>query len=508
MFATLLAAGAPYETPFLDWHALAPLIVLVGALAIALIVDSIGGQRQNGALPSVVGLGLLGSLVPIVTLAMHDDATRSLFGGGFVIDRFALLMAAFFVIVGYLTVLMSTHYIAEGDYYEGEYYFLLLASIIGMVFMSSARDLISIFVALELLSMPAYLLAAWRKRDRKGVEGGLKYYLMGVFASALMLYGMSLIFGGTGHTHLAEIREVMAGGFGAKPVATIGIVLTLVGFAFKVSAVPFHNWAPDTYEGSPTPITAFLSVASKAAGFVAILQLAFVGFVGQANVVRPMMFIMAVATMFVANFIAIRQTNVVRMLAYSSVAQAGFLLAPIAVIESAPGGVNEKIVSTVLLYLVAYAFMNMGAFAVVIAVARRTGSGEMDTWNGLFNFAPGLAATMAVFMFSLGGIPPMVGWFVKFQLFQSVINAGTASAYVMGVIMAINTVISMAYYLALVRRMFTEDTPEMDTSPVKVPMPLIAAMGICAIALIVLGFVPHLITDLADSAVLALGAGG
>lgn len=508
MLAQLVAATtATYDTPTLDWHALAPLIVLVSTLVVALIVDSIVAKQQSGALPSIVGLGLLGSLVPIITLAIHDDTARSMFGGAIVIDRFALLMSAFFVVVGYLTVLLSTNYIAEGDYYEGEYYFLLLASVIGMVFMASARDLISIFVALELLSIPAYLLAAWRKRDRVGVEGGLKYYLMGVFASAVMLYGMSLIFGGTGETHLAAIRESMAGGFGAEPVATIGIVLTLVGFGFKVSAVPFHNWAPDTYEGAPTPITAFLSVASKAAGFVAILQLMFVGFVGQANVLRPMMLILAIATMTVANVIAIRQTNVVRMFAYSSVAQAGFLLAPLAVITAADGGVNDKIVSSVVLYLMAYALMNMGAFAVIIAVSRRTGTGEMDAWGGLFSYAPGLASTMAVFLFALGGIPPMVGWFVKFQLFQAVINAETASAYVLAVVMAVNTVISMAYYLGLIRRMFVDDAPDGDTSPIKVPVPLVAAMGLTAVALVVFGFLPHILTDLADSALLAFGTG-
>lgn len=509
MPASLIAAtSSTYSTPVLDWHALAPLVVLMATLGLAVIVDSISAQRQSTLLPNLVGLGMLGALIPTLTLALHDDASREMFGGAFVIDRFALLMGALFLVSGYVTVLLSTNYIAEGDYHEGEYYFLLLASVTGMVFIASARDLISLFVALELLSIPAYLLAAWRKRAKEGLEGGMKYYLIGVFASAVMLYGMSLIFGGTGETRLAEIGAAIGGDFGAEPVAVIGIVLTMVGFAFKVSAVPFHNWAPDTYEGAPTPITAFLSVASKAAGFVALIQLIMVGFLGRDDVVRPTMFILAVLTMFVGNVIALRQTNVVRMFAYSSVAQAGFMLAPLAVVTAADQSVVEGIVESVALYLVAYTLMNLGAFAVIIAVSRRTATGEMDSWNGLFSYAPTLAVTMAVFLFSLGGIPPMVGWIAKFRLFDAVISAGTAPAYVLAVIMAINTVISMAYYLSLVRRMFTEDAPEMDRSPIKVPVPLVAAMGATAIAVIVTGFIPGALSDLAQSATLALTGAG
>lgn len=493
-----------YSTPVLDWHALAPLVVLMATLGLSVIVDSISAKRSSTLLPNLAGLGMLGALIPTLTLAVSDDEARSMFGGSIVVDRFSLLMTALFLVAGYVTVLLSTNYIAEGDYPEGEYYFLLLSSVTGMVFMSSARDLISIFVALELLSIPAYLLAAWRKRTRTGIEGGMKYYLMGVFASAVMLYGMSLIFGGTGATRLVEVGQVINGSFGEEPIAVIGIVLTLVGFAFKVSAVPFHNWAPDTYEGAPTPITAFLSVASKAAGFVALIQLIFVGFLGRDDVVRPMMWILAALTMVIGNVIALRQTNVVRLFAYSSVAQAGFILAPLAVVNATDGAVMEGILQSVSLYLVAYSLMNLGAFAVIIAVSRRTGTGEMDSWGGLFTYAPGLAVTMSIFLFSLGGIPPMVGWIAKFRLFDAVVGAGTASAYVLAVIMAVNTVISMAYYLGLVRRMFLDDAPDGDHTPIKVPIPLVAAMGVTVAAVVVTGIIPGALSDLAESATLAL----
>ena len=274
-------------------------------------------------------------------------------------------------------VLLSTNYIAEGDYCEGEYYFLLLTSVLGMVVMASSRDLISIFVALELLSIPAYMLAAWRKRDLKSNEAGMKYYLMGVFASAVMLYGMSLLYGVTGTTCWRDISANARARPAPKPIVTLGIVFMLVGFAFKVSAVPFHTWAPDTYEGAPTPVTAFLSVASKAAGFVALLTLIFVGFFGQHDVWEPMIWALAALTMTVGNLIALRQTNIVRMLAYSSIAQAGYILAPLAVagdLEPSQDALQRGRHLPVI-----YAAMNLGAFAVVIAVARKTRSAEISS---------------------------------------------------------------------------------------------------------------------------------
>lgn len=507
MIGSILASsGSDFTSPYLDWHALAPLAVLTATMVVALVIESIYAQRRSGLLPSVVGLGLLGSLIPVVTLALSDDASRPMFGGGFVVDRFALLMTAVFVVSGYITVLLSTHYIAEGDYDEGEYYILVLVAVIGMVFMASSRDLISIFVALELFSIPSYLLAAWRKRTRTGVEAGLKYYLIGVFATGVMLYGMSLIYGGTGETVLTSVGAKLSGDIGSSPMALIGIVMTLVAFAFKVSAVPFHHWAPDTYEGSPTPITAFFSVATKAAGFVALMQLIFVGFLGQANAVRPMMWVLAVLTMTVGNVIALRQTNVVRLFAYSSIAQAGFMLAPLAVV-TADAGVLDGIRTSIVFYLVVYTLMNLGVFAVIIAVSRRTGTGEMSSWGGLFNYAPALAVTMSVFLFSLGGIPPMVGWLAKFRLFEGVLGAGTASGYVLAGFMAVNSVISMAYYLGLIRRMFIDDAVEGDHSAIKVPLPLAATIGVLAVAVVGLGMIPGPLSDMAKSATLAMVGG-
>ena len=503
MLASLLAATSGFTRPALDWHAFAPEVILVVTLVVALLVDLVAGEHNKGLVASVSGIGLLAAMIPLVTLAL-DDRSRIMFGGAYVVDDFALVLKGLFLVAGYLTILLSTNAIAEGDYHEGEYYLMLISSVLGMTIMASSRDLISIFIALEMLSIPAYLLASWRKRSKTGIEGGMKYYLMGVFATAVMLYGMSLIYGGTGTTILTEVGASLGGSFGNSPVAALGIVFTLVGFAFKVSAVPFHNWAPDTYEGAPTPVTAFLSVASKSAGFVAILQLVFIGFGGQSDIVRPLMFILATLTMTVGNVIALRQTNIVRLFAYSSVAQAGFVLAPLSVISAGNASSRDQILSSVVLYLIVYTVVNLGAFAVIITVSRRTQSGEIASWGGLFTYAPALAVCMGAFLFALGGIPPAAGWFSKFQLFNAVLSAGTPWAYVMGVIMAVNTVLALAYYLGVMRTMFMDDVPDGDVTPIKTPVPLFAAVGLTVVATLVLGVVPGLAADLAEGATFAL----
>ena len=307
---------------------------------VLLVADLFLPERQKWATSTIAGLGLLAALVPLLTLAVDGD-DRSMFGGGYVVDNFALVLKALFLLAGYVVILLSTTYVEEGDYYQGEYYFLLLSSILGMVMMASSRDLISIFVALELLSIPAYMLAAWRKRDEKSNEAGMKYFLLGVFASAVMLYGMSLFYGVAGTTLLTGIADAVAES-GNVPVISLAVVFIVVGFAFKVSAVPFHTWAPDTYEGAPTPITAFLSVASKAAGFVALLTLLYVGFPSAKDVYEPLFWVLSVLTMTVGNVVALRQTNIVRMLAYSSISQGGFILMPLAVAGD-PGSRAESL---------------------------------------------------------------------------------------------------------------------------------------------------------------------
>ena len=490
----------PFDAPHVDYHAFAPEIVLTGTLVVVLLLDLLAEERGRWATSSVAGIGLLASLVPVVTLAV-DGTDRVMFGGAYVVDDFALVLKALFLLSGYVVVLMSTDYIAEGDYYEGEYYFMLLSSLLGMLVMASARDLITIFIALELLSIPAYLLAGWRKRDLKGNEASLKYYLLGVFATAVMLYGMSLIFGVTGSTVLVDIGAVLQRESADIPLVAVGIVFVVVGFAFKVSAVPFHTWAPDTYEGAPTPVTAFLSVASKAAGFVALLQLVFIGFFGRDDVWTPMFWVLAALTMTVGNLIALRQTNVVRLLAYSSVAQAGYMLVPFAVASDIDGGPGTAI-EAVVTYLLIYAAMNLGAFAVVMAVARKTRSGEISSFGGLFEYAPGLATLMTIFLFALAGIPPLAGWLAKFVIFRSVLDAGTPSAIVLGVIAAVNSVVALFYYASVAREMWMRPVPDEDRTPVRLPASLSVALGLAAVVTLALG-VTNIATRFGDLAVFA-----
>ena len=329
--AVAQAAQEGFSAPVLDYHALGPEIVLSIVLAAVLVADLVLDETKKWVIPSIASFGLLATFVPIITLALYGDDVRSMVGGAYVVDNFALVLKGLFVIVGYVVLLMSSTYVEEGDYYEGEYYFLLLAATMGMIVMASSRDLITIFVALETLSIPAYILAGWRKRDLKSNEASLKYYLLGVLASAVMLYGMSLIYGYTGTTLLTEIGDQLAGNAAHNPLVTFAILFVIIGFAFKVSAVPFHSWAPDTYEGAPTPVTAFLSVASKTGGFVALFQLIFIGFFGRDDIWGPLFGVLAVLTMTVGNLVALRQTNIVRMLAYSSIAQAGYILVPLAI---------------------------------------------------------------------------------------------------------------------------------------------------------------------------------
>ena len=497
-----LAQEVGFVRPAIDWHAVAPELTLLAFGALVTVMDIVWLERGRRLTSSVASIALLVTMIPIITLAL-DGEDRVMFGGAFVVDNYALVMKAMFLLVGYVVVLLSTNYVAEGDYWENEYYGLLLSSILGMVLMASARDLITVFVALELLSIPAYMLATWRKRDLKSNEAGLKYYLMGVFASAIMLYGMSLLYGGAGSTLLTDINNAVSVDGSPSAIVVMGVIFVIIGFAFKVSAFPFHTWAPDTYEGAPTPVTAFLSVASKAAGFVALLNLLFVGFFGRDDVYEPLIWILAAASMTVGNLIALRQTNLVRMLAYSGVAQAGYMLAPLAVASD----VGDAALTATVTYLLVYAAMNLGAFAIVLAVARKTRSAEIDSFKGLFGYAPGLTIAMTVFLFSLAGIPPLGGWWAKFRVMEAVIDAESASGVVLGVFVAVNSVIALYYYARIGLGMWAEDAPDGDTTPIRVPASLVSALAITVALTIAFGVYPPLVSEF-DVSLLAGGLGG
>jgi NADH-quinone oxidoreductase subunit N len=474
------------------------MILAVGIVLIVLI-DLFVSDAKKWILTPIASFIVLGSFLPVLTLALNDGGVRSLFDGRYMVDDFSLVMKGLFLLSGYVVILLTADHLREGDYYQGEYWFLLLTSLLGMIMMASSRDLISIFVSLELLSIPAYMMAAWRKRDLRSNEAGIKYYLLGVFASALMLYGMSLLYGISGSTKLVDISKYL--GTDLSSVRALAVFFIIVGFAFKVSAVPFHTWAPDTYQGAPTPVTAFLSVASKAAGFVALVTVIFVGFPGSHDVWQPVFWILSALTMTVGNVLALKQTNIVRMLAYSSVAQGGFILMPLAV--AGIDGVANSALRAIVTYLLVYAATNLGVFAVVMVVARKTRSGEISSYGGLFSYAPGVAVLMTMFMASLAGIPPFGGWFGKFAAFQSLVSAGTTWAYALAVIGGINSAVAFGYYGKILREMWMKPVPDGDTTPLTVYSSLSVALVITSVATLVLGTFPGIALHFGDIAGLA-----
>jgi NADH-quinone oxidoreductase subunit N len=361
-----------------------------------------------------------------------------------------------------------------------------------MCLLAGAQNLLMLYLALELVSLPSYVLAGFRHGDRMSSEAALKYVIFGAAASGLMLYGFSLLYGLAGTLDLPGIGETVvsrgfAGGVDAQLLVVIAVLLSVAGFAFKIAAVPFHMWCPDVYEGAPTPFVAFLSVAPKAAGFAALLRFFLVGFGQPAGFPAAGEFpwplvlgVLAMATMTVGNFAAIGQNNVKRLLAYSSIAHAGYLLMAAAV--GSPLAVRG-----ILLYLPIYLLMNMGAFMVVMAVRERTGSESIDAYRGLGTRAPYLAVVMAIFLFSLTGIPPFAGFIGKFFLFAAALQTKSPFFYVVAVVGVVNSVVSLYYYARIIRVCFLEKPDEAATTTVFVGSPARALMGVLAVPTLVLG---------------------
>ncbi len=439
----------------IDYLALAPELVVAGTIIAALLLDLFLTRSKKYWVAVLSVVGVAGGLVPIVYM-LAEGGTRSMFDGSYVVDEFALILKIVFLVSGYLVLLMSVSYIEADRYYQGEYYFLLLSSILGSLVMSSSRDLIVLFIGLELTTGPLFLLAGWRKGDAKSNEASLKFFILGVLSTAILLYGMSLLFGLTGSVEFTAIAAAIPD-LVSEPALALSVLFLIVGFAFKASAVPFHFWAPDTYEGAPTPVAAYLSVNSKAAGFVAMLIVMYTALPGISEVWAPALWVLAALSMTVGNLSALRQGNIVRLLAYSSIAQAGFMLVPFAAAAVAGSDLAQAFSATVV-YLVIYALMNLGAFAVVIAGARRTGSGDIDDWAGLGQKDPVLGLLTALFFLSLAGIPPLAGWYAKFVMFASVIEAGGISTLVLAAIAAVNSVIAFYYYARVIKAVWL-DTP-------------------------------------------------
>ncbi|HET9258882.1 MAG TPA: NADH-quinone oxidoreductase subunit N [Acidimicrobiia bacterium] len=488
----------------IDYLALAPELVIIATMILVLALDLLLPREQKYWTATVAVAGTALGLIPLGLLAINGEVI-SMFDGSYVVDEFALVLKGLFLISGYVVFLMSHHYIESDRYYQGEYYFLLLASILGSLVMASARDLIVLFIGLELVTGPLYLLAGWRKGDAKSNEASMKYFILGVLSTAILLYGMSLIFGLTGEVGFAEIATATEG-MSDQPALVVAILFLIVGFGFKISAVPFHFWAPDTYEGAPTPITAYLSVNSKAAGFVAMLIVMYMALPDASDVWAPALWLLAALSMTVGNLSALRQTNIVRLLAYSSVAQAGFMLVPFAAAAVAGADLEEAFGAT-LIYLTIYAVMNLGAFAVVIAGARKTGTGDIAGWAGLGRVDPVLGVVAGIFFFSLAGIPPLAGWFAKFEMFRSVMIADPATI-ALAVIAAVNAVIALYYYARVIKAIWLDDpVGEFADGAEAAPAgSLKLALGIAVALTIAIGVYPSIAAFVGEAAqVLATG---
>ena len=479
----------------LDYHALAPEIALAVTILVVLTLDVALPRSQKYWTATAALVGLAVAAVPLLTLAFGSDSgPRSMLDGGYVVDEFALVVKGLFIAAGYLVLLMSVSYIESDRYYQGEYYLLVVISILGSVIMASSRDLITLFIGLEMVTGPLFLLAGWRKGDVKSNEASLKFFILGVLSTAILLYGMSFLYGLTGSVSFDGIREAAAS-LENEGALQLAVLFTIIGFGFKVSAVPFHFWAPDTYEGAPTPVTAYLSVSSKAAGFIGMLLISYLAFPGVNEIWGPALWILAALSMTLGNLTALRQTNVVRLLAYSSVAQAGFMMVPFAAAAVSDAAVFGDAFSATIVYIIIYAFMNLGAFGIVIAASRKTGSADVDSWAGMGTYAPGLSFLAVLFFFSLAGIPPLAGWYAKFVMFRAVLSAGDIWATALAVIAALNAVVALFYYARVTKVMWMDPVPvtapASDVRDAPVAGSLNLAMGIAALFVLVTGFLPQ-----------------
>jgi NADH-quinone oxidoreductase subunit N len=485
----------------IDWVAIAPEVALAVTALIVLAADlSLRGEAKQLVNPVAV----LGTLVAIgFTLYLWGDS-RDTFAGQFVINDYAVVFKLLFL--GSLLAILgiSWRFFAEGRYFQGEYYFLLLTAFIGMLLLPSSRDLLLLFIALETVSIPAFVMAGLRKRDLYSSEGAMKFFLIGVLSVALMLFGMSMVYGFTGTTSLEGIAAALEAGQVSEPLLLSSVMLVFVGFAFKISAVPFHFWAPDTYAGSPMPVAAMLAVASKAAGFAGLIAVAFIAFEPLADVWAPVLGVLAILTMTVGNLIALQQRDLIRLLAYSSIAQAGYIMIPFGLAQSGNVAVNDAAVQAVLFYLIAYAVMNIGAFGVAIAVNRRTGLRSIADYAGLAQRSPLLALAFTTFLVSLGGAPPTVGLWAKYYILQAVAVDVTAMGLALAVFLILNSVIAFFYYLKVIRTMW------MDESPAGLPVlqpgfNLSVVVSLLMIGTVVLGLLPGLIANFSSGASLAVG---
>ncbi len=502
--------GAELVTPAIDWVSIAPITVLVASAFVLLVASALLRDRLPkpfmvvGTVATAVGAGL--ATIPLWN-RVTDGTNATTIGSAISVDGFGVFVTVAICVFVAIAALMADDYLRREKMAHPEFFVLMLLSAAGGVVMAVANDLIVLFLGLEILSIALYVLAGSHPKREESKESALKYFVLGAFSSAVLLYGMALVYGATGSTNLSEIR---AGGgpvlISSDPILIAGLVLLIVGLGFKVAAVPFHMWTPDVYQGSPTPATAFMAAVAKAAGFAGLFRILVSALGSESTDWRPIIWVIAVITMLVGSILAVVQTDVKRMMAYSSISHAGFILIGL---DSAAGRVQEKGVSSALFYLFTYGLIVIGSFTVISIVA---GSGDadhsIDRFSGLGQRRPALAIVFTLFLLAQAGIPGTSGFIAKFGVISAAVDT---KSYAIAIIAMLCAVIAASFYLRIVMRMFTGEVAVDGSSAAEVATSGSAlhisagawlAIAICAGATLLFGLLPQLLLHFADRAFL------
>jgi NADH-quinone oxidoreductase subunit N len=473
-----------------DWALLSPIIFTIG-LAMAVVIADMIRPGRDDIISALAGLGILAAMLLTALVGLRE--TREIFGGVYVVDRLTSFLDLLFLAIAFLTLLFGPDYLRPRGLPMAEFAATLLFAISGAMLIAASRDLVILFLGLELLVLPGYMLAGYAKRDGYSTEGAIKYFLLGSFSSAIFLFGLAFTWGITGTTRIGQVAAVLQGmsGVTLSPALLMGLALLTTGVAFKIAAVPFHYWTPDAYQGSPTPVTGYLSVGPKVAAFALILRLFVEALAPLKADWTAVVVVLAALTMTLGNLIAITQDNIKRMLAYSSIAHTGYILVGLAAYAGAPAGSDAERAGLegLLFYTVAYAFMNLGAFAVVAALQHRRGvTSQIETFAGLARRAPWAAALMTLFLLSLTGIPPTAGFFAKAYVILAAVQAG-GWVTALAVLAMLNAALAAFYYLRVVVFMFMRE-PSGSPAPVSTGGMMRIGLAISALLTIFIGLVP------------------
>ena len=506
-----MSPTVPSLVQTIDYVAIAPALIAALAAVAVLVLDALVPDRR-GLLAGISLAAVVGGLAWLPVLAGEVRATfcapgpqEALRSCSYVVNDVSLVFQAVVLGGALVVLLLSPAVVAAERLPAAEYHFLLLCSVAGALTLAAARDLVTLVVALEVVSLPVFALVGLRRGDGRSSEAALKMFLVSVVATALMLFGISLVYGVTGAVHLDRIAAALGEPTARLPVTSVGVVLTVVGLGFKVAAVPFHAWVPDTYAGAPLPVAAYLSVVSKAAGVVGLLLVLGLGFRPYADVWGPLLAVLAALTMSVGNLVALWARSAIRLLAWSTIAQAGYILVPLGVAATAQGrgAVLGEALAASVAYLCIYAVMNLGAFAVVVVVARHRPANRLADYRGLGRTEPVSALLLAFFLACLAGLPPgLVGLFAKVTVFRAAVEGGVGW---LAVVMAVNTVVALAYYLVWAALLFSSPAAGAPPPSYRIPTPAALAMGLTLGLAVLLSLAPQLVLGVLDLQAALLG---